>query len=138
MRRTAARLKGAMMAGKDFEELDLYRVARELRKLVWQLARQLPPDERFVLASQMRRAALSATNNIAEGHGTYTFRHNVAYLHRTRGSLYELRDDLNACEDAGYVQPPQAEQLRAMMIRTIQLTDGYIRYLRSRQAPPPT
>jgi len=56
--------------GKGFEDLEVYSVAREFRNRVFKLVRQLPDDERYVLKSQMRRAALSITNNIAEGHGS--------------------------------------------------------------------
>ncbi|MBS3733754.1 MAG: four helix bundle protein [Phycisphaerae bacterium] len=55
---------------KGFQGLEVYQQARELRKRVYTLVRQLPPEEKYNLASQMRRAALSVTNNIAEGHGS--------------------------------------------------------------------
>ncbi len=51
------------------DDFELYNVAREFRKRVYSLIRQLPPDERYALAQQMRRAAVSVTNNIAESHG---------------------------------------------------------------------
>jgi four helix bundle protein len=57
-----------MAAG--FEDLDVYQKARIFRNRVYALTRLLPDDERFNLISQMRRAALSITNNIAEGHGS--------------------------------------------------------------------
>jgi four helix bundle protein len=51
------------------DDFELYRVAREFRKRAYVLVRQLPPEEKYALAHQMRRAAVSVTNNIAEGHG---------------------------------------------------------------------
>jgi four helix bundle protein len=57
-----------------FEDLELYKEARAFRKAIYQLIRKLPDDEKFNLASQMRRAATSLTNNIAEGNGRYTIR----------------------------------------------------------------
>jgi four helix bundle protein len=121
------------LAGRDFEELEVYQAAREFRRAVYALARDLPAAERYGLAQQMRRAAVSLTNNIAEGHGTYTFQHNISYLHRARGSVTELRDDLNVCEDEAYAAPGRLAELREMSVRATQLIDGYLRYLRKRQ-----
>ena len=121
------------MAGRDFEELDVYRLAREFRRDVYVLAKTLPDEERFGLAQQMRRASLSVTNNIAEGHGTYTFRQNISYLHRARGSVCELRDDLNLCEDENYAPSERLDEMRSMAVRLTRLIDGYIRYLRTRE-----
>ena len=131
------------MAGRDFEDLDVYKTARELRAALYALAKELPPEEKFNLVSQIRRAALSITNNIAEGHGTYTFKQNIGYLHCARGSTYEIRDDLNHCEDQKYVPKERLDLIRDLASRVIQMIDGYIRYLRTRhpfreqKGPPP-
>jgi len=84
------------------------------------------------MCSQMRRASLSVTNNIAEGHGSWSYRHNISYLRRSRGSVNELLDDLNVCEDEGYFQTDHLDTLRADAESVIRLTNGYIRYLRQR------
>jgi len=120
--------------GKGFEDLDVYREARSFRKRVFKLTTMLPNQERHVLFSQMRRAALSITNNIAEGHGTRGFRHNASYLYRARGSVQEIQDDLNTCEDQGYFEKEHLEDLREDSIRVAKLINGYIRYLKSRLA----
>lgn len=121
------------MAGRDFEELDVYKQARLFRNAMYSLAHELPSQEKYGLAVQIRRAAVSVTNNIAEGHGTYTFKHNINYLHLSRGSVYELRDDLNVCEDQSYFSKEQIESLRQEAARVTMLIDGYIRYLRNRE-----
>jgi len=102
-----------------FADLEVYQVAREFRKAMYRLARQLPEIEKFGLVSQVRRAALSLTNNIAEGHG--------------RSSLEELIDDLNACQDEKYVPTEKIASLKAKGWRVRQLIDGYIRYLRQQE-----
>ena len=53
------------MGYKSFEDLEVYRAAREFRKKIYQLIKKLPSEEKYNLDGQMRRASLSLTNNIA-------------------------------------------------------------------------
>ena len=54
-----------IMGYKSFEELEVYKAAREFRRKIYKLIKGLPPEEKYNLAGQMRRASLSLTNNIA-------------------------------------------------------------------------
>src|SRR5216110_1086747 len=90
-------------AVSTFGDLEVYQVAREFRKAMYRLAKQLPSVERFALADQIRRAAISLTNNIAEGHGRYHYLDQIRFTLQARGSLEELLDDLNVCADEEYV-----------------------------------
>ena len=100
------------MAYKTFEELEVYSLAREFRKEIYRLINKLPEQERYNLASQMRRAATSLTNNIAEGHGRYHYQENIQFCRQSRGSLSELIDDLNICADEGYFPEPHLKELK--------------------------
>lgn len=80
---------------KTFEDLDVYKLAREFRKEIFKLIKKLPDEEKYNLASQMRRASTSLTNNIAEGHGRFSYQENIQFVRQSRGSLEELIDDLN-------------------------------------------
>jgi four helix bundle protein len=97
---------------------------------MYRVARRLPDIEKFGLASQTRRAALSLTNNIAEGHGRYHYLDQIKFTLQSRGSLEELIDDLNACEDEQYLPIKEIVLLKDEGWRLRQLIDGYIRYLR--------
>jgi four helix bundle protein len=108
----------------EFDELEVYQQARVLRKRVFRLVEQLPPEERFALAGQMRRASVSVTNNIAEGHGSRSYRHNISYLYRSRGSVNELMDDFNVCEDENYFKKEHLDDIRQQAKRVIQLING--------------
>jgi len=114
---------------RSFEELDAYQAARAFRVRICRLTRLLPAHEKNVLRLQMRRAALSLTNCIAEGHGSRSYRHNRSYLYRSRGSLQELCDDLNMCEDEDYFPKVQLDDLRKDAERVAMLINGYIGYL---------
>ena len=117
-----------------FEDLQVYQVARNFRKAMYQVAKRLPEEEKFGLANQIRRAAVSLTNNIAEGHGRYHFLDQIRFTLQSRGSLEELLDDLNVCEDEQYLLGREIASLRNDGWRVRQLIDGYVRYLRQQNA----
>jgi four helix bundle protein len=118
---------------RTFEDLEVYRLAREFRKAMYAVTRKLPSHEKFELASQIRRAAVSLTNNIAEGHGRYHFLDQIKFQLQARGSLVELMDDLNICSDENYLPPNEIIGLKKQATEVHQLINGYIRYLRERK-----
>jgi four helix bundle protein len=119
---------------QTFEDLEVYQVAREFRKAMYRVGRRLPEIEKFALASQIRRAAVSLTNNIAEGHGRFHFLEQIKFMLQARGSLEELLDDLNVCIGEKYFPVEQIEKLKSDGWRVHRLINGYIRFLRSRTA----
>ena len=121
------------MAYRSFEELEVYKAAREFRKKIYQLIKELPNEEKYNLAGQMRRAALSLTNNIAEGHGRFFYQENIQFCRISRGSLMELIDDLNTCIDEKYLEQSYLEQLKDEGYRINKMLNGYIAYLRKRK-----
>jgi four helix bundle protein len=119
---------------RTFEDLEVYQVAREFRKKMYSVTRRLPEFEKFELAGQIRRAAVSLTNNMAEGHGRYHFADQVRFFLGSRGSLQELVDDLNVCDDEKYVESDKIAELKSDAWRVLGLINGYLRYLRDRKA----
>src|SRR5436189_2828868 len=117
---------------QTFEDLEVYQVAREFRKAMYAVSRRLPDFERFELASQIRRAAVSLTNNIAEGHGRFHYPDQIKFLLQARGSLEELIDDLNVCVDEKYVPQLEIERLKKEGWGGHYLLNCYIRHLRQR------
>jgi len=120
-------------AYRSFEDLDVYKTAREFRKAMYKVAKTLPDFEKFGLANQILRAALSLTNNLAEGHGRFHFLDQIKFVLISRGSLEELMDDLNVCLDENYLPAAQVEKLRISGWHLLKLTNGYLRYLRDRK-----
>ncbi len=114
---------------RGFEELDVWREARKLRQTIYALTKTLPANEKYVLVPPLRRAALSVTNNIAEGHGRFHYQENAQFLRLARGSLEEVLDDVMLCEDEQYAAPELAGQLRVQITCVERLLNGYIRYL---------
>src|SRR5205807_9127553 len=88
---------------QTFEDLEVYQVARGFRKTMYQVAKRLPEEEKFALTNQIRRAAVSVTNNIAEGHGRFHFLEQIKFMLQSRGSPDELIDDLHVFAVDGYL-----------------------------------
>src|SRR5436309_12958525 len=118
---------------RTFEDLEVDQLARQFRKAMYGVTRRLPSLEKVGLASQVRRAAVSLTNNIAEGHGRYHYLEQIKFTLQARGSLEELIDDLNVCEDERYLPPVEVVNLKQESWRVYQLLNGYIRDLRDRK-----
>ena len=100
---------------------------------MYRVARQLPEIEKFGLAGQIRRAAVSVTNNIAEGHGRYHYLDQIKFMLISRGSIQELIDDINVCEDENYIAISEVARLKNEGWRAGQLLNGYIRFLREQK-----
>lgn len=114
----------------SLEDFELYQAARSFRRRAYTLLKQLPAEEKYALGAQMRRAAISVSNNIAEGHGRWHFKENIQFCRISRGSTEELIDDFLICEDEDYGDPRLVAELKAEAYNLIRRINGYIAYLR--------
>ena len=115
------------------DSFELYNRARAFRKDIYRLIRQLPATERYCLVPQMRRAAISVSNNVAEGHGRWHFQENIQFCRTTRGSVEEILDDLNTCLDESYIDEAIVLSLKEQAQSLIARINSYITYLRKRR-----
>jgi four helix bundle protein len=119
---------------QTFEDLEVYKAAREFRKAIYAVTRRLPDFEKYELGSQFRRAAVSLTNNMAEGHGRFHYPDQIRFFLHIRGSLEELVDDLNVCLDEKYLGRDEVAKLKDQARGVLILINGYLRYLRNRSS----
>ena len=78
----------------SFEKLDVWQEARQLAVKIYKTTRDFPEDERFGMISQMRRACISISSNIAEGTSRFTSKDQVRFYEIAYGSLMELLNQL--------------------------------------------
>src|SRR5262245_14644618 len=93
-----------------YERLVAWHRCHELALLIYRLSRGFPPDERYALTAQARRAAFSAAANIVEGcvkKGPREFRH---FVDISIGSLGEIRYILQLASDLGYLSSETAKE----------------------------
>jgi four helix bundle protein len=115
---------------QTFEDLEVYKAAREFRKAMYAVTCRLPDFEKYDLASQIRRASVSLTNNMAEGHGRYHYPDQTRFFFHSRGSLEELVDDLNVCLDENYLSHNEVAKLKEQAREVLILINAYLRFLR--------
>ena len=98
---------------------------------IYKLTKKFPPDERFGLTSQTRRAALSAPTNIAEGASKRGRREFARYLNIAIGSLGELSYLLEFAKEIGLLSSDDWEYLHEMRERASIVTWRLYKKLRS-------
>ncbi len=96
------------MGAKRFQDLVARQVARELRKYVTDAVRETPLAKDKGLCDQMRRAARSATNNIAEGVPCPSHPEFARFLGMAGRSIREIEDEPNEAADSGLLSHVQA------------------------------
>ena len=106
----------------DYRKLKVWRMAHGLTISIYHGTRDFPAEEKFGLASQMRRAAVSVTSNIAEGCGRNRNAEMARFVRHAMGSCTELEYQVLLCEELRFISPPLASdlnhvttQLRAML-----------------------
>ena len=83
------------MSSSGLERLTTWKKAMDFAVLVYQEAlAKMPPEEKWSLASQMRRSAASIPANIAEGYGRYYYQETIRFCYIARGSLEETLSHL--------------------------------------------
>ena len=120
------------------DHFELYLKARAFRRKIYGVIKQLPPAERYCLDPQMRKAVVSITNNIAEGHGRWHYQENIQFCRIARGSAEEIIDDLSICLDEEYAARDLLVQLEEEAYELIGRINGYIAYLRNTKQGEPS
>src|SRR5690349_1209584 len=123
------------MTGKEmrgFEDLDCYKVALQVLQEAYHVVSLLPPEEKFNLADQLRRAGVSITLNIAEGCGRYHYLDSMRFYYIARGSISEVLSAFIACDELEYTSNEIAKQ-RELCHNALRALNGYIRYVREQK-----
>lgn len=97
--------------------------------MIIDIVKSYPKEEKFSIVDNMKRAARSTTQNIAEGFGRFHYRENMQFCRISRGSLFELIDDLITSKDEGFISHENYQHGRDKISNALALLNGYISYL---------
>jgi four helix bundle protein len=112
-----------------FEDIDAWQKARQLCGLIYQITNRGEFARDFGLRDQVRRAGVSTMANIAEGFERGGNPELIQFLSTAKGSVGEVKSHLYVGLDAGFISPPEFEQLYRLATDTGNLIGGFMRYL---------
>jgi four helix bundle protein len=114
---------------KRFEDLDSWKVARELCTLIYIITKKKPMSNDYAFSDQIRRAAISIMNNISEGFERGSNKDFAKFLFIARGSAGEVRSMLYLALDQNYISKEEFKDISDLCVRTSQLCWGMVRHL---------
>jgi four helix bundle protein len=117
----------------DHDRLDLYQVARQFKRQLRALLLLIPRGNADLL-DQLKRAARSITNNIAEASGKWTAPDKIHYFHIARGSATECAAILDECVDYGFLTEEQVRPALETLSRVVAMLVKIILSLEERGA----
>ncbi len=114
-----------------FEKFDVWQKAIVFTGKVYRVTGQFPPDERFGLTSQMRRAAVSISSNIAEGSSRSSDTDFARFVQIAYGSLMEVVSQAVIARNEGFMADDRCHELSTDAEELARMLSG----LRSRLLP---
>jgi four helix bundle protein len=119
----------------NYHTLDVWKASRTLAVCTYKATSRFPHEERFGLASQMRRAAVSVMSNIAEGAGRGSDAQLRTFLYIARGSLYELESQCFLAKELGFGSAAIWEEMIDAISQTAKPLQGLLKAIT--RAPQP-
>ncbi|WP_342646467.1 four helix bundle protein [Mucilaginibacter sp. CSA2-8R] len=114
-----------------FTNLDVWKEARTLVKMVYATTSLFPKEERFGLQSQIKRSVISIPSNIAEGCGRNSLKETLQFFFIARGSAYELEAQLYLSFDLNFITEEQLSSLLKQLETVRKLLGGLVNYFRA-------
>jgi four helix bundle protein len=116
-----------------FEELELWKKARDFKNAIRKLAKQFPAEEKFRLTDQIIRSSRSINALVTEGHGRFTYPDQIHYCIQARGSLTETINHLIDAYDEEYISNEILMPLKQNGKEIERLLNGYLIFLRKKR-----
>ncbi len=117
---------------KDFTDLYAWQQGHKLVLVVYKLTKRFPALELYGLSSQMRRAAVSVTSNLAEGFSRHSFSDKKHFYVMAQGSLTELQNQLIIVRDIALIAREEFDSVFSLSIMVHKLLTGLIKASGSR------
>ena len=119
---------------EGYEDLVVWQKGMELVKVVYEITRTFPRDEKFGLVSQMRRAAVSIPSNIAEGQARHSTGEFVQFISHAEGSLAELSTQLLLSVQLGFCSKERTKEAIQLTRELRRMLNGLRRKLQARRS----
>jgi four helix bundle protein len=120
----------SMAAFKKIEDIQVWRKARCVTKMVYELTNRGGFERDFGLRDQVRRACVSIMANVAQGFGRRTNRDFSRFLDIAYGSACEAQSHFYVAADLGYVTADQFEVIYSDLNEVAKMLRSLVRHLR--------
>ncbi|MEX2187413.1 MAG: four helix bundle protein, partial [Pirellulales bacterium] len=128
----AARTGVWRMPVRNFRDLIAWQRGVDLAIEVYRVTKFFPREETYGLSSQLRRAAVSVSSNIAEGHSRRTPRDFLQFLAVARGSLAEVETQITIAARLSYIEAADGAKLTDSITELYRILNGLISSIRKR------
>jgi four helix bundle protein len=118
---------------KSFVDLEAWQIAHKFALEIYRLTKGFPKEELYGIVSQLRRAALSITSNIAEGFSRYHYNDKIRFYYNSRGSISEIKNCLILSRDLKYITDDICGELLDFAERILRLINGLIRSIENQK-----
>lgn len=116
---------------RSFTDLITWQKGHQLVLEIYRITKYFPKEEIFGLTSQIRRAAVSFTSNIAEGFSRNSSKEKVQFYSTALGSLTELQNQLLIARDIAYIGQNEFTAIGKKTVEISKLTNGLIKSIRN-------
>ena len=117
---------------RSYKDLVVWQKAVTLTKVIYDLTRKFPSEEKFGLVAQMRRAAVSIPSNIAEGQARHTTGEFIQFISHAEGSTAELDTQLILSFELGFCGEPATQPASELIIEIRKMLNALRRKLLAR------
>ncbi len=114
------------------KKLEVWKESVALATDIYKITETFPKSELYAIASQMRRASISVSSNIAEGAARHSPKEFSQFLNIAGGSISELDTQLEIALNLGYVSEPQKQELDVKLDSISSKLAGLIKSVRSK------
>lgn len=111
---------------RNFTDLVVWQEGHRLALLIYRRTKKFPKVEQFGLVSQMQRAAVSVTSNVAEGFGRRSAKEKRQFYYIASGSLTELQNQVLLSRDLGYINIQEYHEIDALIFPVSRMLYGLI------------
>ena len=118
---------------ETFRDLLVWQESVKLAKSIYEVTSGFPKSELYGLVSQMRRAAVSVSSNIAEGYGVQSSKHKLHFYIIARGSVVELSSQIELSLVLGFTNSIDRDSLIAHSDSTSKLLNLLIKSIRRKR-----
>jgi four helix bundle protein len=108
----------------NFKELKVWKAGIELTKVIFQVTRSFPAEERYGLTSQIIRSAISIPSNIAEGCGRISNKDFKHFLTIALGSSFELETQIIIAKEFNYINEEELNDISSQIIEIQKMIYG--------------